>query len=57
MSRLLSDNGSCYISHELAEYIGEKNIKDGLVEIKIRKTREKFMVNKSELLTKLKELS
>jgi len=27
MSRLLSDNGSCYISHELAEYIGEKNIK------------------------------
>ena len=37
--------------------IGEKNIKDGLVEIKIRKTGEKFMVNKSELLTKLKELS
>ncbi len=27
MPRLLSDNGSCYISHELAEYIGEKNIK------------------------------
>ena len=25
--RLLSNNGSCYISSELAEYIGEKNIK------------------------------
>lgn len=27
MPRLLSDNGSCYISHELADYIGEKNMK------------------------------
>lgn len=27
MPRLLSDNGSCYISHELANYIGEKNMK------------------------------
>ena len=25
--KLLSDNGSCYISHELAEYLGDKNMK------------------------------
>jgi putative transposase len=27
MPRLLSDNGSCYISHELADYIQENNMK------------------------------
>jgi transposase InsO family protein len=27
MPRLLSDNGSCYISHELADYIGKNNMK------------------------------
>ncbi len=37
--------------------IGEKNIKEGLVEIKIRKSGEKLLVQKDELLDKLKELS
>jgi transposase InsO family protein len=27
MPRLLSDNGSCYISHELVDYIQENNMK------------------------------
>ncbi len=37
--------------------IGEKNIKEGLVEIKIRKTGEKILIKKDELVEKLKELS
>lgn len=37
--------------------IGERNIKEGLVEIKIRKSGEKLMVSKDELLNKLNELN
>lgn len=36
--------------------IGEKNIKEGLVEIKNRKTGDKLIITKDQLLEKLKEL-
>jgi prolyl-tRNA synthetase len=36
--------------------IGEKNIKEGLVEIKNRKTGDKIIITKDQLLEKLKEL-
>ncbi len=36
--------------------IGEKNFKNGMVEIKVRKTGEKFQVSLDELVAKLKDL-
>lgn len=50
-------NDAELIGIPLQVIIGERNIKEGLVEIKIRKTGEKLVINKSELLTKLRELS
>ncbi len=50
-------NDAELIGIPLQVVIGERNIKEGLVEIKIRKSGEKLLVNKSELLAKLKELS
>ena len=37
--------------------IGEKNIKEGIVEIKNRQTGEKVLIPKEQLIEKLKELS
>ncbi len=50
-------NDAELIGIPLQVVIGEKNLKDGLVEIKIRKTGEKVLVAKDQLIEKLKELS
>jgi hypothetical protein len=36
--------------------LGEKNLKKGLVEIKKRRTGEIFLVEKEEVLSKIKEM-
>ena len=50
-------NNAELIGIPLQVVIAERNIKEGLVEIKIRKTGEKILIKKDELIEKLKELS
>ncbi len=50
-------NDAELIGIPLQVVIAERNIKEGLVEIKIRKTGEKILIKKDELIEKLKELS
>ncbi len=49
-------NDAELIGIPLQVVIGEKNLKEGLVEIKIRKTEERVLVEKNKLVEKLKEL-
>ncbi len=49
-------NDAELIGIPLQVVIGEKNLKEGLVEIKIRKTGERVLVEKNKLVEKLKEL-
>ena len=50
-------NDAELIGIPLQVVIAERNIKEGLVEIKIRKTGEKILIEKDKLIEKLKELS
>jgi prolyl-tRNA synthetase len=49
-------NDADLIGSPLQVIAGEKNLKDGKIELKIRRTGERILVNKDEVINKVKEL-